>query len=86
MTLEGWRSHIDRIDTHILRLLNRRAKLAIRVGALKKRQGLRCFDPKREHEILRYLTHTNPGPLSATAVRAIYREILRQVRSLERSV
>ena len=85
-TLEQLRQHIDRIDAQVLRLLNRRAGLAMRVGRLKQRDGLRLFDPKREAAILRHLTHVNTGPLSAAAVRVIYREILRQVRRVERSV
>ena len=84
-TLEQLRQRIDRVDARILRLLNRRAGLAMRVGRLKQRDGLRLFDPKREAAILRHLIQTNIGPLSAAAVRAIYREILRQVRRVERS-
>ena len=85
-TLQVLRRHIDRLDEQLLRLLNRRARLAIRVGRLKKRQGARIFDPAREQEILRRLTQTNPGPLSSQAVRMIYRNILKQIRRLERAV
>ena len=85
MTLEQLRQHIDRLDAQVLRLLNRRATVGLRVGRLKKRNGLRLFDAKREQAILRRLVALNAGPLPAAAVRAIYREILRQVRNLERS-
>lgn len=85
MTLEQLRRHIDRLDVQVLRLLNRRAEVGLRVGRVKKRAGLRLFDPKREQAILKRLAELNSGPLSATAVRAVYREILRQVRNLERS-
>ncbi|MBI3312443.1 MAG: chorismate mutase [Candidatus Omnitrophica bacterium] len=80
------RQRIDRLDAQMLRLLNQRAALAIRVGALKRRQGRRLFDPTREAAILRRMTATNPGPLSAQAVRTIYRQILEQSRRLEQSV
>ena len=80
------RKHIDRLDHQLLGLLNKRADLAVRVGLLKKRQGRRLFDPKREQAILRQVTSANHGPLSTRAVRAIYREILRQIRRLEQSV
>lgn len=85
MTLRQLRRQIDDVDRRILPLLNRRARLAVRVGQLKQRQGLQFFDPARERAILRQLTEANPGPLPASAVRAIYREILRQARRLEQS-
>lgn len=85
MTLQQLRRRIDRLDRGMLRLLNRRASLALRAGRLKKRHGRRLFDPRRERVILRQMLAANHGPLPAQAVRAIYREILRQVRRLERS-
>jgi chorismate mutase/prephenate dehydratase len=72
------------VDAHLLTLLNHRAALGLRVGRLKKRHGLRLFDPTREHAILQRMTRANGGPLSAQAVRAIYRAILVQIRRLER--
>ena len=81
--LRGLRRRIDVLDTRLLRLLTQRAKLAVRVGALKKRQGLRLFDPARERAILRRMTQTNRGPLPPQAIRAIYRGILTQIRRLE---
>ena len=78
------RGRIDALDTRLLRLLNQRAALALRVGRLKKRQGLQLFDPRREQAILRRLMQANGGPLSPQAVRAIYREVLTQVRRFER--
>ena len=86
MTLQDLRKRIDQLDTRLLKLLNKRARLAVRVGLLKKRVGQRLFDPKREQTILRRVTGANHGPLPAQAVHAIYREILRQIRRLEQSV
>lgn len=85
MTLQQLRQRIDRLDAQLLRLLNTRAGLAIRVGSLKRRQGRQLFDPAREAAILRRMTTANSGPLSAQAVRAIYRQILTQSRRLELS-
>lgn len=85
MTLKQLRRRIDGVDAQLLRLLNRRASFALRVGALKKRQGRRLFDPRRERAILRRMSHANHGPLTAAAVQAIYREVLRQIRRLEHS-
>ncbi len=86
VTLEQLRKHIDLVDRRLLGLLSQRARLAVQVGRLKKRQGKRLFDPTRERAILRQLTHHNHGPLPPHAIQAIFREILRQARRLERSV
>ena len=86
MTLQQLRQHIDRADLRILRLLNRRARLGVAVGRLKKRHGLKLFDPVRERAILARLAAANQGPLSSAAVRAIYRQILQQTRRTEASV
>src|SRR5437762_2636593 len=85
MNLQTLRQRIDRLDQKLLKLLNTRAALALKVGAIKKKQGRTIFDPKREQEILRALGEANAGPLSTPAVHAIYRHILQQVRRLEKS-
>lgn len=86
MTLQQLRQHIDRLDVQILRLLNRRARLGLVVGRLKKRNGLKLFDPAREQEVLARLARVNRGPLSRAAIRVIYRQILQQTRRTEASV
>ena len=40
MDIEYWRNEIDEIDAQLLRLLNMRARLALKVGALKKAKDL----------------------------------------------
>ncbi len=80
--LRALRNEIDRIDTEMLRLLTRRAKLALQVGQVKKRDGRRVFDPERERRVLQHMIDANRGPLSATAIERIYREIIRQHRRL----
>jgi chorismate mutase/prephenate dehydratase len=76
------RRRIDIIDDRILDLLARRAELALRVGQVKKTTGRRVFDPKRERTVLRRVVAANRGPLSATAIGRIFREIVRQHRRL----
>ena len=79
------RKEIDAIDGEILRLLARRAKLALSVGRVKKIQGRRVYDPTREVAVLRHVVAANRGPLSAEAVERIFREIVRQHRRLAES-
>ena len=51
MELKEIRQEIDRIDTKIIGLLSKRAKLVIKAGKLKKdEQGVR--DPKRVEQVI----------------------------------
>ena len=85
MTLPSLRKHIDQVDRQLLRLLNQRARLALQVGGLKARRGAPIFDGRREAAIVRRLLQANGGPLRATSIREIFREILRHSRELEAS-
>jgi chorismate mutase len=83
MDIEYWRTEIDELDDEILRLLNMRARLALKVGALKKAAGLPINDPEREQLILARLTETNPGPLDSDATTRLFRRIIRESRRVE---
>ncbi len=85
MTLSQLRRQIDKIDSQILRLLNRRATLVVGIGKIKKKHKLPVYDGRREEAVLRRLTQTTPGPLPPTATRKIFREILRNSRNLQSS-
>ena len=82
-TLNRLRRQIDRIDRELLRLLNRRATLAVHIGNLKKKQGLPVFDSRREKQVLGRLKRTNRGPLPAGSIRRIFHQILACSRKLE---
>jgi chorismate mutase len=83
MTIEHWRTEIDEIDRELLRLLNRRARLAVKVGSLKQTAGLPCCDNEREHEVLTSLQQANGGPLDSRAVGKVFRRIIRESRELQ---
>ena len=83
MTLDQLRLRIDRIDKKLLRLLNQRASAALQIGRVKKQNGLPVFDKKRERAVLGRLVRGNGGPLPASSVKAIFREILRRNRGLQ---
>ncbi len=83
MNIEHWRSEIDELDAELLRLLNMRARLALKVGALKKASGLPLCDPERERRVLSRLQDANGGPLDAPAVRRLFRRIIRESRRIE---
>ncbi len=78
------RKQIDAVDSELLALLNRRAKLAQEVGELKKQTGGVVFRPEREAQVIDGLKAVNPGPLLATSVAPIWREVMSACRALER--
>ncbi len=86
MNIEYWRSEIDEVDRELLRLLNRRARLAAKVGRLKRAAGLPFCDPEREGLVLRRLQQANTGPLDHTAIGKVFRRIIRESRRVETQI
>ena len=78
------RAAIDAIDRQVLALLSERARRALEVGEIKKRDDAPVFRPEREAAVIAGLQADNPGPLPASAVAAIWREIMSACRGLER--
>lgn len=83
MRIEDWRAEIDAIDSQLLRLLNQRLRLALKLGSLKKSAGLPLCDPGRERDVLARARGANAGPLDDKAVAKIFRAIIRETRRLE---
>ena len=86
MDIDHWRKEIDDIDAEILRLLNMRARLALKVGALKQAADLPCCDPERERSVLERLQELNPGPLDHRAVGKVFRRIIRESRRMQSAI
>ena len=83
MDIEHWRKEIDEIDAELLRLLNMRARLALKVGALKQAAHLPFCDPERERIVLERLQGINAGPLDERAVGRVFRRIIRESRRVQ---
>jgi len=77
------RAEIDAIDGEILKLLNQRAKIALRVGAAKATVDASLCDPKRESEVLGRLTQENAGPFDAKAIENIFQRIIDESLNLQ---
>ena len=82
--IERLRREIDALDDELLKLINRRAAAASRIGALKA--GAPAYRPERESEILRRVAQNNPGPLAAERVTAVFREVISACRGLEEAI
>ncbi len=79
------RKKIDEIDSNILKLLNKRAKIALDVGHEKTKTGKTNFHvPHREREIFHRLGKINTGPFPNKAIFSVFREILSATLSLEK--
>jgi chorismate mutase/prephenate dehydratase len=86
LSLEEIRTHIDQLDTELLRLLNERADLVHEIGTIKRTAGLPIYAPEREESLLQALTQKNKGRLPTEAIRAIYREIMSASLALEKDL
>ncbi len=84
--LDAIREDIDGIDRDLVRLLSRRAELAIEVGHTKRKAGTPFFVPERERTIFERLARENPGPLTAKQLHAIYREIISAAIAAEKPI
>jgi len=75
--LTDLRKQIDEINLQILDLLSQRGALVEEMREVKRQSGLAFFDPRREEEMLRYLTAANRGPYSDATIRTIFKEIFK---------
>ena len=78
------RRQIDRLDERLLRLISRRARLALLIGRIKRQKKWPVYDARREAFVLRHVASVNAGPLSLYSVRKVFKTILTQCRRRER--
>ncbi|MDW7973623.1 MAG: chorismate mutase, partial [Thermodesulfovibrio sp.] len=83
--IQKLREEIDKIDEKILKLLNERAKLALKIAEIKRKESSPFYDVVREKKIIENLLRLNKGPLPNEAVKIIFREIISATLSLEES-
>jgi chorismate mutase/prephenate dehydratase len=74
--LASSREEINSIDGQILKLLNRRAEIALNVGAVKSGNDSALCDEARERQVLDRLCHESDGPLDEQAVRNIFQRVI----------
>ena len=84
--LEKIRDNISQIDQKILKLLNQRLKLVVDVGKIKQDEKSVFYVPSREQKVYQQLLDMNEGPLTKTALKAIYREIMSASLALEKNL
>jgi len=84
MNLESLRRKIDKIDKKLVELLNSRARITLDVARIKNKLGKSIYSPDRERQVLRRVIAQNKGLMSASALEAIYREIMSSSLALEK--
>lgn len=82
--LEKLREDMKKKDREIIRLLNERSQISVRIGKVKGEGGIDVYDPAQEAKVHRYLQELNSGPLPGEAVTSIFREIISASRSLQK--
>jgi chorismate mutase len=85
MRIEDMRAEIDSIDNELLRLLNRRARLAVGTPAAAAvappdGRGALAQEAAREGDVLERACRVNAGPLDELAVAKIFRRIIHETQ------
>jgi len=68
------------LDRDILRLINRRATATKKLIEVRLAPKQSLYDPQADDELWAKLEQANPGPLPASAVRGVFREIISAAR------
>lgn len=84
MTIGELREEIDRLDSELLRIFNERARLALKIGEIKKETAMPVYDPNREKQIFQRMQGENPGPLDNQAIVRLFERVIDESRRLER--
>jgi chorismate mutase/prephenate dehydratase len=82
--LKELRNKIDKIDNEMLKLLNKRAEVVLKVGHIKGRKNEKFYVPTREKQVIERLIKSNKGPFPNDALKTIIREIMSASLSLEK--
>ena len=81
-SLKAGRQKIDRLDAELLRLLNRRALIAVKLAAIKIACGLPAYDGRRERQVLARVHSRNLGPFAGESVVRIFACVIRETRKI----
>lgn len=77
------RRDIDQIDRRILRLLSRRARMAVDAGSIKNTLRLPVMDQKREKQVISRIAAAGAHPMKKRDLVSIYRLLIAACRRLE---
>ena len=81
--INALRAGIDVVDEEIVRLLDRRARMARRIGEIKREEGLDAYAPARERAVLDRVASLSEGDFPKCGLETVFREIISSSISLE---
>ncbi len=84
--LDRLRRDLKKTDGKIVKLLNERALLSMKIGRDKAKKRLDVFDASQEAKLFAYLAKVNEGVLPEKYLKAIFREIISASRALQKPV
>lgn len=82
-TIEGCRARIDAIDEALVRLLDQRIGLALRIGDEKRRRGEPTRVPERERVVLRRVAEVAAKAHDPEAIARAFESIVHETREAE---
>ena len=85
-SLEQLRDELKKTDREIVRLLNERAEISVKIGRIKAERGLDVYDASQEAKIFEYLKDINGGVLPEKYLKTIFGEIISASRALQKPV
>ncbi|MFX1378946.1 MAG: chorismate mutase [Promethearchaeota archaeon] len=81
--IEKLRKNIDEIDDRLVDLLDKRAKVVLEIGILKKKLNIDVSQPQREKEILERMIKKS-NIIKGISVEAIWKEILNACKLVQK--
>ena len=79
-------AQLDRLDRELVKSLNQRARLALKVADEQKAGAVPPGSPLEDSDIINRLAKLNQGPLPDRSIRAVFRELTSGSRSLARKL
>jgi len=86
LSISKHRQAIDKLDAHIVRLLNERTRHVLAIGDIKLAAGEEVYAPHREQTVLKRVCELNRGPMTNDQLRAVYREVMSSALALEKTM
>ncbi|MDT8716373.1 chorismate mutase [Clostridium sp. 19966] len=84
--LEQYRNEIDSLDKDLIKLLERRFELSIKIGEYKKLQGLPVLNEEREKEVIKKNLALISNLELKEPLENILKYIMKQSRNIQKTI
>lgn len=83
MELLDLRRQIDELDEELIKLLNNRASVSLKIGRKKQEENLPVYNSAREEDVIQKVKEKNSGPLTEENIVSIFKIIIESCRTLQ---